>query len=794
MRSVEELQRENTILRERLSRLNEASLRINESLDINTVLHEVLGSARALTNAGYGGITILDDDGQVGEFVGSGFSKEEYAELFSLPDGQQIFEYLSGVLEPLRASDLLEHVRSLGFIGGRVLMKTFLGTPIRHQNRHMGHFYLGGKEGDLEFTDDDEEVLAMFVSQAAMAIANANRHREEKRARADLETLIDTSPVGVVVFDAQKGRVVSLNREARRIVDALWTEGGDPEQLLEVLVVRRADGREISLEDLSVGNALSLGQTVQAEEVVLEVPDGRSVSILINATPIRSEQGVVESMILTLQDMTPLEELEQLRAEFLGMVSHELRAPLTSIKGSAATLIGSGDTLDPAELLQFHRIIDQQADNMQGMIKDLLDVARIETGTLSVAPEPADAAALVDQARNAFLIGGGRNNIVLNVELDLPPVLADRGRVVQVLGNLLSNAAKHSPETSAIRVTAEREGVHVVFSVADDGIGVSAGLLPYVFRKHSRIGGDDRSGIGGSGLGLAICKGIVEAHGGRIWAESDGPGTGTRFTFTLPTLEESAVAAPSAPATRPRSLRVGQSRTRVLALDDDPQTLRYVRDALTSAGFAPIVTADPETVGRLINEKRPHLVLLDLMLPGKDGIELMRNVPELADVPVIFLSGYGRDRIVARALQAGAEDYVVKPFSPTELVARIRTVLRRRGAPALSGPPQPYRLGELTIDYTHRQVTLANRLLHLTDMEYRLLFELSVNAGLALTHDYLLRRVWGPGHSGQAGLLRTVVKNLRRKLGDDAESPTYIFTQQKVGYRMTNGDKPPGNA
>ncbi len=630
----------------------------------------------------------------------------------------------------------------------------------------------------------------MFASHAGMAIANARRHREEQRARAYLETLIDTTPVGVVVFNAGTGVPVSLNREGRRLVDGLTNPGQTAEQLLDVLTFRRADGREISLREFPLAEALSTAETVRAEEIVISVPDGRSVSVLLNATAIRSEEGQVESMVVTLQDMTALEELDRLRAEFLGMVSHELRAPLTSIKGSAATVLGSSADMDPAVVRQFFRIIEDQADHMHDLVADLLDVARIETGTLPVTPEPAEVAVLVDRARSTFLSAGGGNNLAIDIPPDLPLVMADRRRIVQVVGNLLSNAAKHSSESSVITVTVVREDVHVAVSVADEGRGIPSERLPYLFRKFTRTDGDDLgSGVAGSGLGLVICKGIVEAHGGRIWAESEGPGMGARFTFTIPTVEETgsgtAIGLPplSAPAAR-RAVAGAGEHVRVLAVDDDPQALRYVRDALASAGYTPVVTGDPAEALRLVAEEKPDLVLLDLMLPGTDGIELMKDILGAGDVPVIFVSAYGRDELIARAFDMGAVDYVVKPFSPTELAARIRAALRKRAA---SEPSEPYVLGDLTIDYAERSVTLAGRPLPLIAMEYRLLAELSANAGRLLTYEHLLERVWGEKSSGDVRPMRTIVSKLRRKLGDDADNPIYIFTEPRVGYRMPDG-------
>ena len=764
---------ENAALRARISALSAASLRISASLDLETVLNEVVESARALSGARYGAIATIDEAGVPQDFVTSGFTAEEHRNMEEWPDGPRLFEFFRDLLAPLRIPDVSAYVRSLGFSSDRLPSKTFQGMPMRHLGVHVGNFYLVEKEGGEAFTDEDEEILVLFASQAATAIANARTYRAEERARAGLEALIETSPVGVSVFDAQTGDLVSINREARRIVKSLCGPGQSAEQLLGVITCRRADGREVALDRLPLAQALSSAETVRAEEVVLSVPDGRSVTTLINATPIHGPNGALASVVVTLQDLAPLRELERMRAEFLGMVSHELRAPLTSIKGSAATVLRASRIFGPAEVAQFFRIIDEQADRMDNLIGDLLDAGRIETGTLSVAPEPSEVAALVDQARGTFVSGGGRHTVRIDLPPGLPRVMADRQRLVQVLNNLLANAARHSPESAPIRIAAEHEGLHVAVSVSDEGRGIAPDHLGQLFRKYTAAG--DREGGLGSGLGLAICKGLVEAHGGRIRAESGGVGLGARFTFTIPVAAESGAGPapdrPGAPGHAPDAVPI-------LVVDDDPETLRHLRDTLAEAGYAPLVTGDPGELARLIRAEKPQLVLLDLMLPGTDGIELMQTVPELSDLPVIFISGYGRDETIARALEAGADDYVVKPFSPTELTARIRAALRRRSNPA------PFVLGALAIDYDRRRVSVAGRPVTLTATEYELLRVLAQGAGRVLTHEALLRQVWAGRNTGDPKRVRAYVKRLRNRLGDDAADPTYIVNERGVGYRM----------
>ena len=213
---------------------------------------------------------------------------------------------------------------------------------------------------------------------------------------------------------------------------------------------------------------------------------------------------------------------------------------------------------------------------------------------------------------------------------------------------------------------------------------------------------------------------------------------------------------------------------------DDPHALRYVRDTFAEADYAPVVTGDPEELPELIRMHKPRLVLLDPLLPGTDGIKLVEGLRELEDLPVIFVSAYDRDETIVRALDAGAADYLSKPLSPSELMARVRAALRRRAE------PEPFRLGELEIHYEDRRVTVPGRLVMLTMTEFEVLRVLSANAGRLVMSDSLLRQAWGKRERGSAApkLVRATVRGLRSKLGDDAGKPAWVCNGRGVGYRL----------
>ena len=540
---------ENGKLRDRLSKLSDASLRITASLDLDVTLQAVIDGACSLTDARYGALLVFNDDESVGTFLASGIGYKEQQLIGSLPKAVGLLGHLRDVQKPVRLRDLTSHPASKGFPENHPEMKTFLGMPIRHHSELLGCVYLTEKEGGQEFTPEDEDAIVMFASQAAMAISNALKHRAEQRAKSDLQALLNSSPMGVLVLDAKTGGVLSLNEETRRMICGANVQGACPDHLIKMMTCRRADGREVCLAELTLDRVLKSGETVRAEEVVISLPDGPSVTALVNARPIYSDEREIVSVVVTVQDITPLQERERLRTEVLGAVSQELRTPLTTIKGSTTTVLGSPSTLDPAETQQFFRIIDEQADHIRDLMNNLRDVTQIEAGTFSIDSRPACMVDIAVEARNAFMSGEAKNRVVVDLPPDLPTVMADRQRILQVLNNLLANASKYSHEASTVRVTASQEGPRVAVTVSDEGTGVSAERLPHLFRKFAWIDDEEgKTGFEGAGLGLAVCRGIVEAHGGHVSAESGGPGFGTRITFTLPAVcEEETLAVPGPP-------------------------------------------------------------------------------------------------------------------------------------------------------------------------------------------------------------------------------------------------------
>ena len=228
----------------------------------------------------------------------------------------------------------------------------------------------------------------------------------------------------------------------------------------------------------------------------------------------------------------------------------------------------------------------------------------------------------------------------------------------------------------------------------------------------------------------------------------------------------------------------GTPTTRALLVEDDLNIVDLIRSNLVVRGFDTVVSTDGVRAIQLLETERPDIVLLDLTLPGIDGFELCRQIRERSTVGIIVVSARGGERDKVTALTLGADDYLTKPFSIEELLARIMATLRRTRAPAPAEPvPEVIRAGGIVIDLGAQRVTSSGEDVHLTPTEFALLRELATNRGKLLTHAHLLRRVWGPGYATETEYVRVYIRRLRAKLGVDGEgSPSLILTQPRAGY------------
>ena len=249
---------------ERFSALCAAMLRIGATSDLSGVLQEAVDSARALTAARYGVIVTVDEAGQPVDYVTSGFTVTEKRRFAEWLDGPRLFAHWTAQPSPLRIKDLRGYIRKLGFSPEPVVSDTMLAMATRHRGKEVGSFFISGAHDASGFTAEDEEVLALFAAQAAAAIVHARAIRDERRARADLEALVETSPVGVAVLDASTGQP-SFNREARRIVEPLLEPGLAPEEALKALTCRFANGTEMMMARIPLASALDSAEPMRAE-------------------------------------------------------------------------------------------------------------------------------------------------------------------------------------------------------------------------------------------------------------------------------------------------------------------------------------------------------------------------------------------------------------------------------------------------------------------------------------------------------------------------------------------------
>ncbi|WCB92017.1 hypothetical protein DSM104299_00698 [Baekduia alba] len=484
--------------------------------------------------------------------------------------------------------------------------------------------------GDLSARVNDQtgpdELRQLGTSFNAMAtdLEEANERLEAERRR--LAVTVRSLGDGLLIVD-DEGLVASANPRALRLAPELEV-GHPPERGGVVLpTVDEAVGVEILLEH-----------------------EGRTLAV----TAARLEEhGDGGGVVWTLRDATERARLERLKSEFVATASHELRSPLTSIKGFVE-LLRAGDSLDDRQR-EFLDIVLVSTNRLVDLVNDLLDVARLEAGRVEVHRRPVDVGEVLDDVVTLLRgrITTKDQDVNVDVAADTPRVLADATRLRQMLTNLVTNAHLYTDDGGTLTLRAGAHGASGVrIEVADTGRGMTPAELEHVFERFSRGAGS--TGTPGTGLGLSIVKSLVDLHGGTIDVAST-PGEGTTFAITLPAAPQPGVV------TRPSDALRGR---RVLVMDDEPETARLIAERLEPFGVECEIVHDGATALERLRAEDFDAMTLDVLMPGVSGFEVLRELradPRLAELPVVVVSVFsGREAL-------SGEWVISKPIDAEEL-------------------------------------------------------------------------------------------------------------------------------
>lgn len=486
----------------------------------------------------------------------------------------------------------------------------------------------------------------------------ADQARQLERWRVTLASVGD----GVIVTDAE-GRVTFMNQVAEQLckVSAAGSLGGPLADVFRIV-----NEETLAPVENPVLKVLEHGGTVGlANHTLLIRPDQSAIPIHDSAAPILGLPREIQGVVLVFRDDTDrrraereLTDLSLRKDEFLAMLAHELRNPLASIQSALEVLnAASAETSASAR-----RVISQRVAHIKSLLNDLLDVSRITRGKIQLQKRTIDARvaieAAVEASRHEFDSRGQR----LATKLPTAPlwVLADPIRLEQILMNLLFNAAKYTPERGEIEIRADLENDEAVFRVRDNGVGVSAEMLPRLFQLFSQGERTLARSEGGLGVGLAIVKSLVERHGGSVAARSPGTGRGSEFEVRLPAALPEEIGAPD-----PAPIDAQPSRgSRILVVDDNRDLARSLALLLELQGHSVRSVYDGPECIEAVKREGAEVILLDIGLPTLNGYQvarILRNELKRDDLLIIAISGYGQDEDRLRSREAGINHHLIKP-------------------------------------------------------------------------------------------------------------------------------------
>jgi two-component system KDP operon response regulator KdpE len=473
-----------------------------------------------------------------------------------------------------------------------------------------------------------------------------------------------------------------------------------------------------------------------------------------------------------------------------------IRLPLAQLRGLAAELSEQHSRLNHRDRARYLSNLEGGFDRLNHEWTSFIALFQMEAGGLSLSEDQIDLYDLIQRALESRSYVDLRRQVQVEAPARLPLLALDELRIEQMIHNLLNQMLAGLPRGVMVTLRLEPQPDHVDLVVHNPAAVLPAEQLALLLDPFN--GAD---GGGGVPLDLYLAREIVERHGGRFNLESRA-GYGTAVTISLPIVatEEvryvrvvqppipvAAPALPAQPSAIPASLDrsgghrvpVSQANT-IMSIEGRSSLISRLREKLSEADYEIITYRSGEEAVRDINSVRLDLILLDVNLTDANGLDICERICKRTEVPIILLADEPSEQEKVKALMLGADEYLAKPISDDELMARVNVIIKRRRIPDRTR--EPLDLGPLYIDFARREVFLNKKPLELTRIEYDLLHTLSVNQGQVLTHKQLLEKVWGPEYQAETQYLWVNVSRLRKKLEPTVDSPRFIHTQPGVGY------------
>lgn len=539
--------REAPIVDDRLSRSSandpaviaayEAALAVASELDLDAVLQRIVDLARTVVPARYAALGVSDQQGRIQQFITSGLSPEEREAIGALPAGHGLLGELIREGVPLLVPTIAADPRSVGFPPNHPPMRSLLGAPILLGDRVLGNLYLTERLGGRDFDEGDLTAVQVIAAHAATAIDRADLYLavDVGRARAEeqrdqLRVILDSLPTGVMIGGAD-GDLELANAAAVDMIFAGHNPPETPPAYGRDFRIFQPDGAPLPTSELPISRVMR-GGAVRNRQLLLESSDGSRLPILVQGAPLRSAAGTVDRAVVVFQDVTRLREAEQLKDDFLSLISHEFRTPITAIHGGAYMLATRGNALDGTTRRELLDDIVVESGRLDRMLANLLDLTAIMAGRFVANTEPVLIGPLARQYANEVAARSPDHTFVVDVHPNLAPAECDPALLGQVLRNLYENAVKYSPLGGEVRTSASSDEDTVTVRISDRGNGIAPGDVGRVFERFHRGGAD--TAVRGMGLGLYISRNLVDAQGGHIEASSPGLGQGATFSVSLP--------------------------------------------------------------------------------------------------------------------------------------------------------------------------------------------------------------------------------------------------------------------